>query len=90
MRRDIADNMSMTKINIERSSGGWVDRARSYDVIVDDEPCGRLGHGEQVGFDVEPGEHSVYLGIDWCRSDMLKLKLDPEMRPVFVAGRVIR
>jgi len=69
--------MSSAKIHIERASGGWVDRARAYDVIIDDEPCAKLVRGGCAEIEVEGGKHVVYLRLDWCRSLMLELNLEP-------------
>jgi hypothetical protein len=68
-------HMQAAKIHIARSNDGWVDRARAYDVVVNGEHRGKLRRGEYTEIDVEPGEQSVYLKIDWCRSRVLEFNL---------------
>jgi len=65
------------KIRIGRIDGGWVDRARPYDVVVNDVARGRLRRGEETEIDVDPGVQVVYLKLDWCRSKSVRLELEP-------------
>ena len=64
--------MSATLI-LERTLGGWRDRYRSYEVIVNGRLRGELARGEQRSFEVEAGEVEVYLKIDWCKSRAVRL-----------------
>jgi hypothetical protein len=63
---------------IERAADGWRDRYGSYEVIVDDELRGELWRGERRTIEVEPGEVEVYIKIDWCKSRLVRLKIDAE------------
>jgi hypothetical protein len=79
----LTPHMQMSTIHIERSSHGWVDRVRAYDVVIDDEPRGTLTRGRRAEISIEPGEHVVYLRIDWCRSRTFKVNLQPGDRANF-------
>lgn len=69
--------MQGAKVHIERSDSGWVDRARAYDVIINQELRGKLKRGDQTEIDVRPGQQSIYLKIDWCRSRILRVDVEP-------------
>lgn len=60
-------------IRINRSPE-FRDKVRSYKVIVDDEFIGELKSGETKNFEVSEGEHTIYLKIDWCKSNKLDFK----------------
>lgn len=75
--QDLPPSTQMAKIHIERSSHGWVDRIRAYDVIIDDEPRGTLTRGKHAEIPLEAGEHAVYLRIDWCSSQIFRINLGP-------------
>lgn len=65
-------------IQIDRASGGLVDRLRAYRVILDGHEVGKIRRGERITFDVDPGRHEIYLKIDWCRSPTITLELAPK------------
>lgn len=66
----------IAQFQIERSPHGYVDRYRSYEVIVNGEAHSELRRGEKKTIEVEPGEIEVFLKIDWCRSRVLRLMVD--------------
>ena len=53
---------------ISRKSAGWRDRARSYVVLIDDQPAAKIKHGQRVEVPVTPGRHELHLKISWCSS----------------------
>jgi len=57
-------------IRISRQSR-YFDSLRDYKIYIDDEYCGYISNGEIKEIDVENGEHSISLKIDWCRSNNL-------------------
>jgi hypothetical protein len=57
-------------IDVERKEG-LRDRARAYKVMIDGQQAGTIRHGSHESFEVVPGEHEVFLKIDWCRSPKL-------------------
>lgn len=52
--------------NIEYS-----DKTRSYKVIVDNQHVGNLKSGGHFEFELPEGNHTIYLKIDWCRSNKI-------------------
>jgi hypothetical protein len=63
-------------LSITRESGGWRDRFRSYDVLVDGEKAATVGRGQTVVVPVKPGAHSVQLAIDWGRSAAVEVAVE--------------
>ena len=60
----------MLRIN---RSPEFKDKVRSYKVIVGDEFIGELKSGETKDFEVADGVHTIFLKIDWCRSNKINL-----------------
>ncbi|HEY3926038.1 MAG TPA: hypothetical protein VGL75_15855 [Acidothermaceae bacterium] len=60
---------------IERAGGTYQNRLRRYIVYVDGRRVGTLGPGtgQQLNVEVEPGQHVVYVRIDWLRSKPLEI-----------------
>lgn len=70
----------MADLSIERDSRGWVDRYRSYKIVVNGDEVGSLKAGEEKVIGVDAGSAEVYLKIDWCRSRKILLDLDAESK----------
>lgn len=49
----------------------YADKLRKYKIILDDNYLGDIKEGEINSFEVKTGEHTIYLKIDWCRSNKL-------------------
>lgn len=64
----------MSKIKIVRDSG-YADRVRKYKVMCDGKHLGDIGNGESLEFETSPGEKEVFLKIDWCRSDKVRVNV---------------
>lgn len=47
----------------------YFDSFRSYKIYIDEIYCGDIKDGEIKELDIENGEHSIQLKIDWCRSE---------------------
>lgn len=69
--------MVTANLHIERSSGRWTDSLRSYDVIVNGEKRAELLPGEQKSIEVNPGRVEVFLSLDWARSPVVSLDVEP-------------
>jgi hypothetical protein len=65
------------KVVLHRRSA-FVDRFRSYAVIIDGDKRGTIKNDECVEFDVPSGAHSLRLSIDWCRSNVIEFEADPD------------
>jgi hypothetical protein len=65
------------RLHIERKGGGYVDRWRAYEVIVNGQPRAELKRGEHRTLEIDPGHVEVFLRIDWCRSRVMRMDLTP-------------
>ncbi|WP_277674445.1 hypothetical protein [Piscibacillus halophilus] len=63
----------MIKIIRETS---WTDRFREYKVILNETEIGFISAGETFEYPLNQGRHTLYLKVDWCRSE----KIDFEVR----------
>lgn len=52
--------------------------ARKLRVFIDGEEAGRVGCDRRERLPVEPGTHRVTVAMDWCRSQPLTVKVEPE------------
>jgi hypothetical protein len=64
-------------ITLSRVPGGWKDRLRRYQVVIDGEQVASVKHGERVDLPVTAGKHTVYMQISWARSPRLELDIAP-------------
>jgi hypothetical protein len=51
--------------------GGWRDRVRRYQVIIDGERVAMIKRGQRIDLPVTPGRHVIFLQIEWARSPQL-------------------
>jgi hypothetical protein len=66
------------RLYFERSDGGYVDRWRAYEVIVNGESRTELKPGDHRTIQVDPGQVEVFVRIDWCRSRVVTLNMAPD------------
>lgn len=64
-------------LHIERASRGFVDCFRAYEVIVDGELRDEIRFGEKRTIEVDSGQVEVFMRIDWCRSRIVRMSLEP-------------
>lgn len=62
-------------IRLKRDSG-YADRMRAYKVILDGKEVAKIRNGQQIELDVAPGNHELYLKIDWCQSNRIEFELN--------------
>jgi hypothetical protein len=60
-------------IRLTRDPGGWVDRLRAYQVVVNGQVRAELRAGEYCVVDVEPGPAEVFLRLDFGKSQTIRL-----------------
>jgi hypothetical protein len=65
--------MNDATLVLQRAKGGWRDFARAYIVVLDGTEAGKIKRGERVEIPVSPGDHEVFLRIDWARSPALNI-----------------
>ena len=61
-------------IEVQRGAG-WIDRLRSWRVLIDGEPAGRVKQRETTSLTVSPGPHLVQLKIGLSGSRPLRVDL---------------
>lgn len=64
-------------IALTRARGGWRDRLRRYQVIIDGNHVASIRHGERLDLMVTPGQHTVSLRISWASSAALDVGVAP-------------
>ncbi len=68
----------MPRLIVRRAESRWHDRIRIYKVVVDGRTMARIGNGGTAIVKVEPGNHTVYMAIDWGRSKPLDVTVGSE------------
>ncbi|MGE0089738.1 MAG: hypothetical protein AB7S50_09735 [Bacteroidales bacterium] len=67
----------MAKIILSRKKE-WANRARKFNVFIDGEKKDVIGNGEIKEFELTPGNHKIFLKVDWCSSPELDIYLNEE------------
>lgn len=49
------------------------DFMRPYTIYLDNEKVGKVKNGKEVILETTEGEHTLYLKVDWCRSNQVKV-----------------
>lgn len=65
------------KLHIARAPRGYRDSLRSYDVVVNGQVRAQLRRGEATTIEVDPGHVEIYIEVDWGRSRVVGMSLDP-------------
>lgn len=65
-------------IRIRRRSWQYVDRLRSYEIVLDGSVIGRINMGEVFEYQPLPGSHTLQLKIDWCGSPKVDFEIDSD------------
>jgi len=76
---------SPTSISIKRPSQ-FVNKWRKYHLFSDDKKIGEVGDGEEKVFVVPSGKHSFYIKLDWIKSEILTLDIQPGETVHLVCG----
>lgn len=63
-----------------------LDVKRSYKIIIDDTYYGKIKCGETKQINLEKGDHTIYLKIDWCRSPKLNFSTSDNETIFFDCG----
>lgn len=58
------------KLNLKRDSA-YADGVRDYKVILDNQVIGNISDGQTQQFDISEGAHTLYLKLDWARSNKI-------------------
>jgi len=65
-----------TMLNLNRVTS-FSDSLRAYIIVLDGEEFGQIRAGESFNITISPGEHQIFLKIDWCRSNILVFTARP-------------
>lgn len=72
----MASNTNATVVFV-RPPSRWRDRLRSYGLVIDGQPCGKIRSGSEVSVEVPPGRHVAQAHIDWTGSPELAFSAEP-------------
>ncbi len=61
---------------------------RSYGVVADGKSVGNVAYGETAAFELPEGQHSVWVKMDWCRSNKMTFTLGANGTVCFECGAV--
>jgi hypothetical protein len=53
---------------------GYVDIARTYEVLVNEEPVGTIRNGGELECAIPNGRSSVRIRLDWCGSNTIEIE----------------
>jgi hypothetical protein len=73
--RDSIGSNDVATVLIQRASGRRRDKWREYQIIADGRQVGAIGEGQSIALSVTPGDHELFLRIDWARSEKLHFRL---------------
>ena len=58
----------------------WFGVCRGLKVYVDDVLAGKVGWNTSTDFLVEPGNYTIHVEMDWCKSGPLKIQMGAGQR----------
>ena len=53
----------------------YADKLRNYKIIIDEKYYDDIKQGEIKNIYISPGNHTIYLKIDWCRSNKINFNV---------------
>ena len=59
-------------LHLKRESRKYFDKLRKYKIIIDDSEVGIIGDDKIFTYNLDAGHHTIYLKIDWCKSNKLE------------------
>lgn len=66
--------MKSGRIRITRGNE-WFGRARKLNILIDGKQAGSIGNKETREFNIDPGEHTIQVSMDWNRSRLLDVPI---------------
>jgi len=73
------------KLTISRPSY-YPDRLRTYKIMLDGKEIGGIKAGETFSSNIPVGNHSVFLKIDWCRSNSIDFTANVDSQIQLLCG----
>lgn len=71
-------NRIYMKIKIKRESK-LINRFRAYKIILDGICVEKIKNNQNIELNIKPGNHEIYLKIDWCKSNKVKFRGDSNL-----------
>lgn len=62
------------------------DKLRSYKIMIDGNCYDEIKCGEIKNINLDPGNHTIYLKIDWCRSNKIDFTISENETVEFECG----
>jgi hypothetical protein len=66
--------MKSGKVRITRGNERY-GSVRKLNVLIDGRKVGTIGNKETREFDIDPGEHTIQVSMDWVRSRLLDVPI---------------
>lgn len=80
----------MSTLKITRDSQ-FANKMRAYQIFLDEEQIGEIKNGSTFEYILTPGEHTLYLQIDWSKSKAHTFHVtDEEQIHTFQCGSRLR
>ncbi|SHK10307.1 hypothetical protein SAMN02745163_03232 [Clostridium cavendishii DSM 21758] len=67
----------------------YFDRLRKYKIMLDDTCIGTICSDEKMSFEIPEGNHTIYMKIDWCRSNKINFYMKENSTIKFECGNNI-
>lgn len=67
------DGIVSSRLRLNRDRG-YVDIARAYEVLVNEQTVGTIRNGGQFECDIPSGRSSVRIRLDWCGSNTIEIE----------------
>lgn len=64
----------------------YKDILRNYKIIIDGKCCDEIKDGEIKNINIGPGNHTIYLKIDWCKSNKIDFNVSENETIAFECG----
>lgn len=68
----------------------YADRFRAYKAFLDGAEVGRIQRDQTMKLDVDPGDHEIFLTIDWVSSNKLVFRVKPNEEVYLECGNNIK
>lgn len=66
------------------------DSLRNYKIIIDGNCCDEIKSGEIKYININSGNHTIYLKIDWCRSNKIDFIISENETIEFKCGNSMK
>lgn len=74
-----------TGIRLTRTSE-WKNRFRAFTVFINGAKIGKIRNGQTITFPINPGDHELFVKIDWCESNAVVVSVPDGVTADFTCG----